>query len=178
MQYVAFLRGINIGKVRRVKMSDLKLYFEELGFTSVSTYINSGNVIFNSDDLVFDADIERLIEKKLKDTLDFDIPVMVRSKDSLRQILDGYPFLRMGSEKNYLIAFTKDSLNQSSMNSNSEIDNNDSYLLKDGVIYLYCHDSYLNTKYGNNFFEKKYDLKSTMRSYKVIQTVLTKMNQK
>ncbi len=177
MEYVAFLRGINIGKIRRVKMAELKGYFEELGYTNVATYINTGNVIFSAESIISEADEERIIEKKLEDSLSFEIPVMVRSKDSLRKIFEGFPFLDMGNEKNYLIAFTKESLSASNIISKSGIDNGDRYLLNEGVVYLYCHNGYLNTKFGNNYFEKKHGLKSTMRSYKVVQTILSMMRQ-
>ena len=49
-RYVAFLRGINISGKNKVPMAELKKAFEELGFREVKTYLNSGNVIFSSDD--------------------------------------------------------------------------------------------------------------------------------
>lgn len=49
MKYIAFLRGVNVGGNSLIKMSDLKKIFEDLGFTNVQTYINSGNVIFEGD---------------------------------------------------------------------------------------------------------------------------------
>ena len=45
-KYVAFLRGINVGRHKRIKMADLKRAFEAAGFHNVATYIASGNVIF------------------------------------------------------------------------------------------------------------------------------------
>jgi uncharacterized protein (DUF1697 family) len=50
MTYVALLRGINVGGNNKVEMKKLKTTFETLGFTSVVTYINSGNIIFNTSD--------------------------------------------------------------------------------------------------------------------------------
>ncbi len=48
MQYIALLRGINVGGKRPVKMSVLKTAYEAAGFTNVQTYINSGNVLFEA----------------------------------------------------------------------------------------------------------------------------------
>jgi uncharacterized protein (DUF1697 family) len=45
-QYITLLRGINVGGNNIIKMTDLKSCFESMGFTGVSTYIQSGNVIF------------------------------------------------------------------------------------------------------------------------------------
>ncbi|MCW1043117.1 DUF1697 domain-containing protein, partial [Streptococcus anginosus] len=49
-RYIAFLRGINISGKNKISMAELKKNFEELGFEEVKTYLNSGNVIFLSDE--------------------------------------------------------------------------------------------------------------------------------
>lgn len=48
MNYVALLRGVNVGGKNKVSMSELKVCFEDLGYQNVSTYINSGNILFTS----------------------------------------------------------------------------------------------------------------------------------
>lgn len=63
MKYVALLRGINVGGNRKVPMADLRTTFELMGFTEVSTYINSGNVIFASDCVPDPNEIERVLER-------------------------------------------------------------------------------------------------------------------
>jgi uncharacterized protein (DUF1697 family) len=82
-KYVAFLRGINVGWNKKVEMSRLKTCFKEMGYQDVTTYINSGNVIFSSDNSDFSK-----IEEKLKATFGFDIPVILRSKESILQLTD------------------------------------------------------------------------------------------
>lgn len=75
-RYVAFLRGINLGK-RRVKMADLRRHVEALGFEGVGTFIASGNVIFDHED----ADPSRLearIETHLEEALGFFTDTMIR----------------------------------------------------------------------------------------------------
>ncbi|NLL75142.1 MAG: DUF1697 domain-containing protein, partial [Erysipelothrix sp.] len=49
MKYVALLRGINVGGKNKVDMKELKALFIDLGYTEVQTYINSGNVIFDTN---------------------------------------------------------------------------------------------------------------------------------
>ena len=56
-QYVALLRGINVGGNNLIKMADLKACFEAQGFGNVATYIQSGNVLFTSDDTDNDAGV-------------------------------------------------------------------------------------------------------------------------
>lgn len=94
MQYVAFLGGLNVGG-HRVKMEALRTRFEALGFTTVSTFLASGNVIFAADEDNVDApahDIERQIEKDLAAALGYDVPAFVRSADEVRAIAAYAPF--------------------------------------------------------------------------------------
>lgn len=89
-KYIALLRGINVGGNNKVDMKTLKTTFEELGYTKVSTYINSGNVIFETkskDQLLLQTEIEN----KLKDVFGFVIKVMIRSAENLNMICKNIP---------------------------------------------------------------------------------------
>ena len=73
-RYVALLRGINISGKNKIAMSELKAGFAELGYTAVSTYLNSGNVVFCADI----DDKERLsneIRSMINKRFGLDIPV-------------------------------------------------------------------------------------------------------
>lgn len=85
--YVALLRGINVGGNNRVEMSKLKKVFESLGFENVSTYINSGNVIFQTDV----KETEALIEKALKKAFGFEIRVVVRDAKNIKKLCKDIP---------------------------------------------------------------------------------------
>ncbi len=87
--YIALLRGINAGKSRRVNMKELKALFERLGYVSVSTYINSGNVIFASDKDT--QAIQRDIEAAFKIEFEFDVPTLVKSQRDMRRIAQAVP---------------------------------------------------------------------------------------
>ncbi|MCQ2470563.1 MAG: DUF1697 domain-containing protein [Clostridia bacterium] len=88
--YVAFLRGINISGKNKVPMAELKTCFEKLGFSSVSTYLNSGNVSFDSD--VDDVKkIRANIEKIISDSFGFTVPVFVAEKESVAELLCNAP---------------------------------------------------------------------------------------
>ena len=82
--YIAFLRGINVGG-HRVKMDRLRALFEEMGFTNVSTFIASGNVIFSSSS----SDIGSLtarIEQCLAERLGYDVATFIRTPAELEAI--------------------------------------------------------------------------------------------
>lgn len=90
-QYVAFLRGINVGKHQRIKMEDLRKVLAKLGFENMTTYIQSGNVIFESDE-TDELALGKKIEKLLKDELDFTVPTAVRTMEHIRALLKRNPF--------------------------------------------------------------------------------------
>lgn len=89
-RYIAFLRGVNISGKNKVSMAELKNGFEELGFEKVKTYLNSGNVIFSSEEDDIGAFADR-IAMMIKNQFGLDIPVFVISKESLEDILHNAP---------------------------------------------------------------------------------------
>lgn len=91
-RYMAFLRGINISGKNKVSMAELKIGFERLGFESVRTYMNSGNVIFSSDKDDIDG-FRSQIETMVKKQFGLDIPVFVISQEELEDILHNAPVL-------------------------------------------------------------------------------------
>lgn len=88
-RYVALLRGINVGGRNRISMADLRDVFEIEGFEDVSTYIQSGNVLFSS--AARRASLEGDIQAKLRRRLGLDLVVVVRSDIQMRNIVDRSP---------------------------------------------------------------------------------------
>jgi len=88
-RYVALLRGINVGGRNPVSMAALRTAFEAAGFTAVSTYIQSGNVLFESDESI--ASLQGNVEALLERRLGFPLVVVVRSHRQLRNVVDKAP---------------------------------------------------------------------------------------
>lgn len=88
-RYVALLRGINVGGKNPVAMAALREAFERAGFDDVSTYIQSGNVLFSSPAPA--AELESRIEAAIEETLGLDVVVVVRSERQLRAVVDRAP---------------------------------------------------------------------------------------
>ncbi|MFZ1522559.1 MAG: DUF1697 domain-containing protein [Candidatus Saccharimonadales bacterium] len=89
MKYIALLRGINVGGNHKVEMKNLKALFESLGFCDVSTYINSGNVIFESKEEQ-SVVLEKIITCFEKE-FDFQIPTLVKTEEEIKAIADAIP---------------------------------------------------------------------------------------
>ncbi len=87
--YLALLRGINVGGKAKVEMGRLRKVFEELGCGNVSTYINSGNVIFT--DTRSDLELVRVIEAGIAKEFGLSVPVVVRSQAEIEVLLKKVP---------------------------------------------------------------------------------------
>jgi uncharacterized protein (DUF1697 family) len=90
--YVVLLRGINVGGKNKVSMADLRTCLEEVGFSDVSTYIASGNVILRSDKRA--GEVQAQIEKVLPERFDLDdelIKVLALSVGKFQAVVDGKP---------------------------------------------------------------------------------------
>lgn len=86
-KYVAFLRGINVSGKNKIDMSKLKVCLENAGFTKVSTYLNSGNVIFSTDI----DNPKSIIEAHIVEDFGLEIPVYIIENDLLYEIIENAP---------------------------------------------------------------------------------------
>jgi uncharacterized protein (DUF1697 family) len=106
--YVALLRGINVGGKNLIKMPDLIACFEGLGFGNVQTYIQSGNVIFSSDE-PDQARLESQLEDGLSKTFHYQSTVVVRSDEEMNATVTQAPqgFGSEPAEYRYDVIFLK-----------------------------------------------------------------------
>jgi len=89
-KYIALLRGVNVGGKNQVPMPLLKAAFEGIGFSEVSTYINSGNILFSTGDKDIVA-LQQKCRQAIGDMFQLDIAVAVISANDLREALDHAP---------------------------------------------------------------------------------------
>jgi uncharacterized protein (DUF1697 family) len=92
-RYAAFLRGINLGRRRRVSGAELRSQFGELGFDDVETFRTSGNVVFATASEPV-AKLAARIEEGLAASLGYDVSVFLRSAKEIRTLADHRPFTR------------------------------------------------------------------------------------
>ena len=86
--FVALLRGINVGKAKRVPMAELRALLSELGYSNVSTLLNSGNAVFNAD-MGAPAKLAHDISTAISSRLHIEVPVIVKSTKELTDIVGG-----------------------------------------------------------------------------------------
>jgi uncharacterized protein (DUF1697 family) len=109
-RYVALLRGINVGGKNLIRMPALKACFEEHGFERVATYIQSGNVLFESE--LAPAGLTHRIETMLAASFDYVPTVVVRSRRQMRGIVERAPkgFGSKATTYRYDVIFLKEPL--------------------------------------------------------------------
>lgn len=106
MKYVALIRGINVGGNSMISMLQLKAGFEKVGFIHVSTYIHSGNVLFETT-LRNMREIEQIIEKMIENTFSIRTNVMTRTATDIRRVLAELPRKWQSEDFRCYIAFIK-----------------------------------------------------------------------
>ncbi len=89
-RYIALLRGINVGGNNIIKMADLKACFEQMGFSDVKTYIQSGNVAFNTTEPDEEV-IQTKVQEHLRTTFNYQSPIVVLSQQDVTKIVKNAP---------------------------------------------------------------------------------------
>jgi uncharacterized protein (DUF1697 family) len=112
-RFFAFLRAINVGRGRTVKMQSLRQVFESLGFCRVATFIASGNVIFETMTKTSKT-LERKIEKALQKALGYEVRTFIRGEAELANIAKHRPFPQSKFDDTWQIniIFLAENLNQ------------------------------------------------------------------
>ncbi|WP_010179005.1 DUF1697 domain-containing protein [Aquimarina agarilytica] len=168
---IALIRGINVGGKRKVHMKDLKVLFEDLGFTDVVTYIQSGNVIFNSNAALDTIKTASKIEQAILKVYGFEVPVVVIIANDMQQAAKANPFLNEEtvSVDQLHVTFLQGIPNSEHLvKITSYPTGADQFILKDQVVYLCCQDKYHKSKLSNTFFETKLKVSATTRNWKTV----------
>jgi uncharacterized protein (DUF1697 family) len=168
--FVSILRGINVGK-RKVLMADLKMLYEQLGFTGVVTYIQSGNVIFNTNKASTNQQLAGKIEKAISQQYHFDVPVINRTVDELKKIISANPFSELkGIDNSKLhVTFLAGEPKQTNIDLFRSFNfSPDKFFICGSEIFLHIPGSYAETRLSNKFFENKLELSATTRNWNTV----------
>lgn len=165
-KYITLLRGINVGG-KVLKMDKLKSIYESLGLDAIETYIQSGNVFFNTpiDDVI---QLKISIEDAIKAASRLDVSVIIIEPDELKYILNNNPLIKSGLDDTSVMHVTllSDKPNGADINKiNPTQYEPDRFIIIGKVVYLYCPKGYGRTKLTNNFFEAKLKVKATTRNW-------------
>jgi uncharacterized protein (DUF1697 family) len=172
--YISILRGVNVGGVRKIKMDDLKKLYEELGFDKVITYIQSGNVIFKSEDHLSNEKAALIICNALFRKYGYEVPVLVRTTEEMQNTLISNSFLNdkdLDQDKMH-VTFLAKLPEKEHLEAISKYDYSpDRFEIVDKDVFLYCPNGYGTSKLSNSFFENKLKVSATTRNWRTVKTL-------
>ena len=172
---IAFLRGINVGGKKLIKMDDLRRMIESLGFKNVKTFIQSGNVIFDSPETDRKA-LVRKIERKLLKVFGHQVTVVLLTLGELKDVLKSDPFKKTkpGADVMMFVAFlaaepeTKTKLPLVSAMENLEV-----LAIKHRAAFILCHRKNNGFfAFPNNFCEKQFGVAATTRNWTTVNKIV------
>ena len=168
-KYISILRGINVGGHRKILMKDLKELYSSLGLKNVSSYIQSGNLVFESSKS--HTELEATIHKAIEKKYGFDVPIIVRNKEEIEEAIQNNPYIEEDLSNITQVAMTFMKSTPSSENIEAlkgAIETKDEYQIIGKNIYILLQRKYHETKLSNNFFEKKLGVECTTRNWKTV----------
>jgi uncharacterized protein (DUF1697 family) len=154
-------------------MKDLAAMFTDAGCGSVSTYIQSGNVVFEASPALARL-LPTLIENAIADSFGYQVPVVTRTGAELRRIVRGNPFLRSGADPRTLhVAFLDVAPGAARVKTLDPARSvPDAFTVRGREIYLHCPNGFGRTKLTNAYFDSKLGTTSTVRNWKTVETLL------
>ncbi len=174
-QYISLLRGVNVTGYNKVPMATLKTLYESLGLTSVTTYIQSGNVVFDAEESC-PEELRIALERAIKRSFGFDISVLLRQTRDLKRIIRKSPFDgKNGVAQDLLYVTFLEAKPQATLVkalSGLPLKTKDRYCLAGKEIYLHCPGGYGKTILSNTFFEKHLKLRATTRNWKTVHALV------
>jgi uncharacterized protein (DUF1697 family) len=165
--YVALLRGINVGRHRRISMADVKDVFAAAGAEEAMTYLQSGNVVFETPASA--AKLAPMLEKELKRCLGYDISVVVRTGTQLAQLVAKNPFPNESDAKKLHVAFLDSTPRRGRARPlDPERVAPDEFRVAGRHVYLHYPSGYGRSKLTNDYLEKQLGVGSTMRNWRTV----------
>jgi uncharacterized protein (DUF1697 family) len=172
-KFVAFLRSVNVSGQKIILMKDLNLIFENAGFKNVKTYIQSGNVIFDSA-IIEQNKIKIKIETVLNTSLGYKLDVLLRSHYDLNILIKNNPFNKMKPDENvkFYITFTSGLL-QNKIKLPLESSKKDIEIIEQFNHDFFCLSKKVNGKFGfpNSFIEKEFKVIATTRNWTTLNKI-------
>lgn len=178
--YLALLRGINVSGKKIIKMEDLRKLMGDAGYTNVKTYIQSGNIVFESTEKSKGI-LAKAIEVLITEHYGFDVTVFVTDKTAVEQAIDNNPLIEGREEepsgfKKLYVTFLSDAPTPENMEKLSQAPIGDDLIALVGdILYFKLESKASDSKLSNNLIESKLKLKATTRNWNTTLKLLAMM---
>lgn len=176
--YIGLLRGINVSGQKLIKMDQLRNSLSKLGYDNIQTYIQSGNIVFESDE----KDQQKLqqdIHDNILDTFGFDVPVLIRSKKQWRETFENNPYLNESNEditKLYVTLLEQEPTDEN-FEQLKEFHSGPEEFMKVGLnLYIFYSNGAGKSKLDHNTIERKLKVTATSRNWKTTTRLMEMVN--
>ncbi len=167
-KYIAFLRGINVGNIR-IKMPDLKKAFQEMALQNATTFLQTGNVVFESNKNI--SEIKVILEKGLSETFHYQAFVLLYDFDILVEIVAKYPFQKDEGNHAYVIFVESESVFEELATIAESV--NEDIAKGDTVLYWKVpKGESLTTPFSKITSKAKYKCSTTVRNINTLEKIL------
>ncbi len=174
--HIALLRGINVSGQKPVPMAELQKLFEALGFKGAKTLIQTGNVVFRGEKAKPDAAaLAGLIEKAIEKKFGFEVPVLLRTLEGFRAVIDGNPWRKkkLAETERVYISFLDKAPAKEGIQALAAVPaGDDEHIVRNSEVYLLIRAGYGKSKLSNTVVEKKLKARSTTRNLETSEKLL------
>ncbi|GFD82921.1 hypothetical protein KUL118_57830 [Tenacibaculum sp. KUL118] len=163
---IILLRGINVSGKNKIPMQELKTLLEELGYNTIKTYIQSGNIVLKTRE--DSKEVEKNIHTKIKEKYDYDVLVLAKEVKEIKEILQNNPYSNLNKKQIYFtFLFNETTIKEIEVDAKE-----DEYTILKDVVYVNAAGGYGKTKLTNNFFERKLKVSATTRNFKTTNKLI------
>lgn len=169
--YIALLRGVNIGG-NPLKMEVLRSVCSRLGFCNIRTYLQSGNVVFESPDSV--EVCRQSLEAEVGGKTRLAPCVIIRTPKELQRLVLGNPFLQVPETPrcSRYVAFLAQAPSKSAIERlKSHPSGDDQWVHSGSQVYLSCPNGYARSALSNNILEKMLEVRATTRNWNTVMAL-------
>jgi uncharacterized protein (DUF1697 family) len=172
-RHVALLRGINVGGKNKLPMRELAALFEESGCRDVTTYIQSGNVVFTPP-ARGQATLARTLQQRIADEFSLRVPVVLRTAGELATVAGANPFLARKLDPATLhVIFLADAPSAKAVAAlDPERSPPDQFSVAGRDIYVCCPNGVARSKLTNDYFDRTLATISTGRNWRTVMTLV------
>ena len=178
MNYIAFLRGINVSGHKIIKMADLSKMFTGMKFKNVKTYIASGNVLFESNEKDT-SKLETKTEKEILKTFGFEVIVFIRTKEELEKIVKTFSVPKedlgneVGAKPKFYVLFMREKFTKLKLPFVSEKYAVEVIAALDNNFFCIARPDVVGSGGGANLFiEKEHKIPATTRNWNTIIKIM------
>ncbi len=174
-KFVLLLRAVNVGGRNIIKMQQLKTVFTNAGFLNVQTYIQSGNIVFESKDTAI-SQVNKQVKNLLKEHFNYELPIVLIPFSFFTNILDLLPpsYLTIEAPRKIYISFLTEKPAQDHIETLYNYNNTkENFEVKENIVFSWCVKDGSKLNFSNAFIERILKVSATTRNLNTVKKLTT-----